>query len=92
MMTKKELRVNNLNLPERATLAVCVLVIGTAFALMGVFFTFSWIFFLIFAADLTILVAGKLPDTTKRFTLFVSVAGATLALAFAIASHPWLFR
>lgn len=82
----------NLTLTERVTLAICVVVIAAAFALIGVFFMFSWAFFLIFITDLALLVSGKIPDATKRFALFVSVVGAILALLFIVTSHPWLFR
>jgi hypothetical protein len=88
----KQATVSNLKLPERVTLAVCIVAIAAAFALMGVFFTFSWMFFLILIADLAVLVTGRLSDTTKRLTLFISVIGAVVALLFAIASHPWIFR
>jgi len=81
-----------LKLSERATLAACVAAIGIAFALMGVFFTASWLFFLLFLTDLVVLVSGKLSDTTKRFTLFISVTGAAVALVFAFASRPWIFQ
>ena len=84
--------ISTLRISERATLAACVIAIGAAFALMGVFFTFSWIFFLILIADLTLLVIGRAPDRPKRFTIFISIIGAIMALLFTIASHPWFFQ
>ena len=90
-MTKAQ-PTQTLRLSERATLAVCVAALGIAFALMGVFFTASWLFLLLFLTDLAVLVTGKLSDTTKRFTLFISVTGAAAALVFAFASHPWIFQ
>lgn len=81
-----------LKLSERVTLAICIVAINAAFAFMGVFFTFSWVFFLILLADLALLVAGQLPDIFKRLTIFISIVGAIVALLFVIASHPWLFK
>jgi|GEM_PF-6537318 len=88
--TQDNTAASTLKLLERITLAICVVTIGAAFALMGVFFTVSWLFFLIFIADLTTLVIGRVPDITKRLILFISVIGAVLALGFVMASHPWL--
>lgn len=87
----KQATVSNLQLSERVTLAVCIVTIAMAFALMGVFFTLSWMFFLILIADLAVLVTGRLSDTTKQLTLFISVIGAVVALLFATASHLWIF-
>lgn len=83
---------SDLKLTERVTLVSCIITIAAAFALMGVFFTLSWVFLLIFIADLVALSINKVPSNSKPLLLFISIIGAVIALLFVAVSRPWVFQ